>query len=165
MKGEYQVKKYAIRGIVSALLIGAGVWVGVNFASPLEAETNSLTPGSVDDPVVTKSYVEEQLAKLGGTPGGDTGTDTALEVVTVPAGKTLMAGQGTEVIVRVGKAIAYSSDASGIADLTGGTDLTKGKAVPTNHLLLFPREGRGILPDPNQNNGLTVLVKGSYTLQ
>lgn len=168
MKGEYQVKKYAIRGIVSALMIAAGVWVGVNFASPLEAETNALTPGSVDDPVVTKSYVDEQVAKLGGgTPGGETGagSDTALEVVTVPAGKTLMAGQGTEVIVRVGKAVAYSSDASGIADLTGGTDLTKGKAVPTNHLLLFPREGRGILPDPNQKNGLTVLVKGSYTLQ
>ncbi|OME87155.1 hypothetical protein BK120_04005 [Paenibacillus sp. FSL A5-0031] len=163
------MKKKVIRGLVAVVLVGAGVWVGVNFASPLEAESNALTPGSVEDPVVTKSYVDEQLAKLGGgTPGGGTTTpvaDTALEVVTVPAGKTLMAGQGTEVIVRVGKAIAYSSDASGIADLTGGTDLTKGKAVPTNHLLLFPREGRGILPDPNQKNGLTVLVKGKYSLQ
>ncbi|MGG1634775.1 hypothetical protein [Paenibacillus sp. NRS-1760] len=163
------MKKKVIRGLIAVVLVGAGVWVGVNFASPLEAESNALTPGSVEDPVVTKSYVDEQLAKLGGgTPGGGTTTpvaDTALEVVTVPAGKTLMAGQGTEVIVRVGKAIAYSSDASGIADLTGGTDLTKGKAVPTNHLLLFPREGRGILPDPNQKNGLTVLVKGKYSLQ
>lgn len=141
------------------------MWVGVNFASPLEAESNALTPGSAEDPVVTKSYVDEQLAKAGGGSTETPGANTALEVVTVPAGKTLMAGQGTEVIVRVGKAIAYSSDASGIADLTGGTDLTKGKAVPTNHLLLFPREGRGILPDPNQKNGLTVLVKGSYTLQ
>lgn len=163
------MKKKVIRGLVAVVLVGAGVWVGVNFASPLEAESNALTPGSVEDPVVTKSYVDEQLAKLGGgTPGGGTTTpvaDPALEVVTVPVGKTLMAGQGTEVIVRVGKAIAYSSDASGIADLTGGTDLSKGKAVPTNHLLLFPREGRGILPDPNQKNGLTVLVKGKYSLQ
>jgi hypothetical protein len=163
------VKKKVIRGLVAVVLVGAGVWVGVNFASPLEAESNALTPGSVEDPVVTKSYVDEQLAKLGGgSPGGGTTppvVDSALEVVTVPAGKTLMAGQGTEVIVRVGKAIAYSSDASGIADLTGGTDLTKGKAIPTNHLLLFPREGRGILPDPNQKNGLTVLVKGKYSLQ
>lgn len=159
------MKQKVLRGVVAAVLVGAGVWVGVNFASPLEAESNALTPGSAEDPVVTKSYVDEQLAKAGGGPIETPGTNTALEVVTVPAGKTLMAGQGTEVIVRVGKAIAYSSDASGIADLTGGTDLTKGKAVPTNHLLLFPREGRGILPDPNQKNGLTVLVKGSYTLQ
>jgi hypothetical protein len=171
LRGDYVVKQKALRGIAAVVLIGAGVWVGVNFASPLEAESNALTPGSVEDPVVTKSYVDEQLAKLGGgSPGGGTTpttpvADASLEVVNVPAGKTLMAGQGTEVIVRVGKAIAYSSDASGIADLTGGTDLVKGKAIPTNHLLLFPREGRGILPDPNQKNGLTVLVKGSYTLQ
>lgn len=168
LKGEYQVKQNVLRGLIAVVLVGAGVWVGLNFASPLEAESNTLTPGSVEDPVVTKSYVDEQLVKLsGGSAGGGTGTDAdaALEVVTVPAGKTLMAGQGTEVIVRVGKAIAYSSDASGIADLTGGTDLTAGKAVPANHLLLFPRVGRGILPDPAQKNGLTLLVKGSYTIQ
>lgn len=165
------MKQKGLRVLAAVVLVGAGVWAGVNFASPLEAESNALSPGSVEDPVVTKSYVDEQLAKLsGGSTGGSTdgsgaAESAALEVVTVPAGKTLMAGQGTEVIVRVGKAIAYSSDASGIADLTSGTDLTKGKAIPTNHLLLFPREGRGILPDPAQKNGLTVLVIGKYTLQ
>ncbi|WP_053377579.1 hypothetical protein [Paenibacillus sp. FJAT-27812] len=157
-----------VRLTIGAVLVSTGLVIGMMNSNTIEADGVSTSPGSVEDPVVTKSYVDEQLAKLGGgTPGGGTTpvAESALEVVTVPAGKTLMAGQGTEVIVRVGKAIAYSSDASGIADLTGGTDLTKGKAVPTNHLLLFPREGRGILPDPNQKNGLTVLVKGSYTLQ
>ncbi|WP_224725718.1 hypothetical protein [Paenibacillus vietnamensis] len=117
---------------------------------------------------MTKSYVDEQLAKLNeGSSGGDSGTvgETALEVVTVPSGKTLMAGQGTEVIVRVGKAIVYSSDSNGIADLTGGEDLKNGTAITKNHLILFPRAGRGILPDPAQTNGLTVLVRGSYTIQ
>lgn len=163
------MKKQGLRVLAAVVLVGAGVWAGVNFASPLEAESNALTPGSVEDPVVTKSYVDEKLAALngGGSTGGGTGTGTsaALEVVNVLPGQTLMAGQGTEVIVRVGKAIAYSSDASGIADLTGGTDLVKGKAIPTNHLLLFPREGRGILPDPAQKNGLTVLVIGKYSIQ
>ncbi|WP_223285352.1 hypothetical protein [Paenibacillus sp. PL91] len=162
------MKKIMVRLAIGAVLVSTGLAIGMMNSNAIEADGISSSPGSVEDPVVTKSYVDEQLAKLGGgSVGGGTtpGTDSALEVVTVPAGKTLMAGQGTEVIVRVGKAIAYSSDASGIADLTGGTDLTKGKAVPTNHLLLFPREGRGILPDPNQKNGLTVLVNGSYTLQ
>ncbi len=162
------MKKMMVRLTIGAVLVSTGLVIGMMNSNTIEADGVSTSPGSVEDPVVTKSYVDEQLAKLGGgTPGGGTTpvAESALEVVTVPAGKTLMAGQGTEVIVRVGKAIAYSSDASGIADLTGGTDLTKGKAVPTNHLLLFPREGRGILPDPNQKNGLTVLVKGSYTLQ
>ncbi|WP_424766639.1 hypothetical protein [Paenibacillus sp. sgz302251] len=164
------MKKNVIRGVVAAVIVGAGVWVGVNFASPLEAETNALTPGSVEDPVVTKSYVDEQIAKLnGGSVGGDTGTgtvaDASLEVVVVAPGQTLMASQGAEVIVRVGKAIAFSSDANGISNLTAGSDIANGKAIPTNHLLLFPRDGRGILPDPNQKNGLTVLVRGSYTLK
>lgn len=163
------MKKQGLRVLAAVVLVGAGVWAGVNFASPLEAESNALTPGSVEDPVVTKSYVDEKLAALngGGSTGGGTGTgaSAALEVVNVLPGQTLMAGQGTEVIVRVGKAIAFSSDASGIADLTGGTDLVKGKAIPTNHLLLFPREGRGILPDPAQKNGLTVLVIGKYSIQ
>lgn len=164
------MKQKAIRGIIAFVLIGLGVWVGVNFAKPLEAESNALTPGSVEDPVVTKSYVDEQIAKLngGGSTGGNTGgtgSGTALEVVAVPSGKILMAGAGTEVIVRVGKALAYSSDSNGVADLTDGTELKSGAAVPANHLLIFPREGRGIQPDPAQKNGLTVLVRGSYTLQ
>ncbi|CAM4371805.1 hypothetical protein L1N85_07895 [Paenibacillus alkaliterrae] len=162
------MKQNVVRGLVAAVLIGAGVWVGVNFASPIEAESNTLTPGSIEDPVVTKSYVDEQFAKLsGGSDGGGTGTgqDVALEVVSVPAGKTLMAGQGTEVIVRVGQAIAYSSDSNGISDLTAGADLKSGTVVPKNHLMLFPREGRGVLPDPAQPNGLTVLVRGSYSIQ
>jgi hypothetical protein len=166
--GFHKLKKMMVRLAIGAVLVSTGLAIGILNSNTIEADGVSSSPGSVEDPVVTKSYVDEQLAKLGGgsTGGGTTPVaDSALEVVTIPSGKTLMAGQGTEVIVRVGKAIAYSSDASGIADLTGGTDLTKGKAIPTNHLLLFPREGRGILPDPNQKNGLTVLVKGSYTLQ
>ncbi|MDQ0062019.1 hypothetical protein [Paenibacillus harenae] len=163
------MKQKVLRVLIACVLIGAGVWIGVSFVSPLEAESNTPTPGSVEDPVVTKSYVDEQLAKINGGGGtgntGGTGASATLEVVAVPAGKTLMAGAGTEVIVRVGKALAYSVDTNGVADLTDGTELKKGAAVPTNHLLIFPREGRGIHPDPAQNNGLTVLVRGSYTLQ
>ncbi|MGO4538695.1 hypothetical protein [Paenibacillus sp. 2TAB19] len=163
------MKQKLMRVLVASVLIGAGVWIGVSLGSPLEAESNTLTPGSVEDPVVTKSYVDEQLAKInGGGSGGSGGGSSAsatLEVVAVPAGKTLLAGAGTEVIVRVGKALAYSVDTNGVADLTDGTELKKGTPVPANHLLIFPREGRGIQPDPAQKNGLTVLVRGSYVLQ
>ncbi|MGO4373045.1 hypothetical protein AB4Z21_20230 [Paenibacillus sp. MCAF20] len=161
------MKQKVLRIVAACVLIGAGVWIGVNFVSPLEAESNTLTPGSVEDPVVTKSYVDEQLAKIngGGGSGGGSSASATLEVVAVPAGKILLAGAGTEVIVRVGKALAYSVDTNGVADLTDGTELKKGTAVPANHLLIFPREGRGIQPDPAQKNGLTVLVRGSYVLQ
>lgn len=166
----------------AVVLVTAGVWAGVVMAQPLEANSNALTPGSIEDPVVTKSYLEEQIAKLGlsgGSTGGNTGgtatpppttapgsgASVSLEVVEIPVGKTLMAAAGAEVVVRVGKAIAYSSDTNGISDLTAGTDIKKGYLVPTNHLIWFPREGRGIQGASDETKPLTVLVKGSYTLQ
>ncbi|RJX36995.1 hypothetical protein D3P09_25835 [Paenibacillus pinisoli] len=156
----------------AAVLIAAGVGVGMIMAKPLEANS-AVTPGTIEDPVVTKSYVDEQIAKLngGGNPGnnngnsGEAGASVKLEVVEVPVGKTLMASAGAEVVVRVGKAVAYSSDTNGISDLTGGVDIKSGKDVPTNHLIWFPRDGRGIKGHPDETNVLTVLVKGNYTIK
>ncbi|RIX51099.1 hypothetical protein D3P08_18490 [Paenibacillus nanensis] len=150
-------------------MITAGVWVGMVMAKPLEADS-AVTPGTIEDPVVTKSYVDEQIAKIsgGGTTGGSTdgaAEAAGLEVVEVPIGKTLMVSAGGEVVVRVGKAVAYSSDTNGISDLTGGIDIKSGKDVPTNHLIWFPRDGRGIKGHPDEIVPLTVLVKGSYTIK
>lgn len=171
------MKNKAFKVLSAAVLVTAGLCVGVIMAKPLEANSNAMTPGTIDDPVVTKSYVDEQIAKLGlsgGSTGGGTGGTTTptspsasatLEVVEVPVGKTLMAAAGTEVVVRVGKAVAYSSDTNGISDLTGGVDIKKGNPVPTNHLIWFPRDGRGIHGASDEKSPLTVLVKGSYTLK
>ena len=170
------MKQKILRSFIAVTLLGAGIWVGVRFVAPIEAESSSLTPGSVNDPVVTKSYVDEQIAKLTGTLPGGTGTTTpgttpgigsntgaaeTIEVVEMLAGKRLMADAGAEVIVRVGNAEAYSSDTNGISDLTAGADLQKGTVVPTNHLIIFPRVGRGITAVSN----LTVLVRGGYTIE
>lgn len=166
------MKQKVIRTLAAVVLIGSGIWVGAKFVAPIEAGSSSITPGSVNDPVVTKSYVDEQIAKLLGnvptqtpqpTPGTGTGSSSSdsLEVVEVLAGKTLMADAGAEVIVRVGKAVAYSSDTNGISDLTAGADLKKGTAVPTDHLIIFPRVGRGVTAESN----LTLLVRGGYSIQ
>jgi len=135
--------------------------------SKVEADGGS-TPGSVDDPLVTKAYVDTAVEKLvkqelekSGSAGGGS---MALEVVTVPWGAKLIVGDGGEMIVRSGKAIAYSSDANGLSDLTDGTDIKPGKAIGNNHLILNPRGERGVEADPKQAKGLIVLVRGSYTL-
>ena len=180
------MKRKVLKLSGAAVLIAVGVWIGIVVAKPLEANSNAIAPGSIEDPVVSKSYVDEQITKLlgnvGGTGGGNTGGsaggnngnngsggDTAanavLEVVEVPVGKVLMAAAGSEVVIRVGKAVAYSSDTNGISDLTGGVDIKSGKPVPTNHLIWFPREGRGIQAAPEETLPLTVLVKGNYTLK
>ncbi|MFD0673655.1 hypothetical protein [Cohnella sp. GCM10027633] len=88
-----------------------------------------------------------------------------MEVVTVPFGSKLIVSDGGEMIVRTGKAIAVSSDANGLSDLTDGLDIKPGKPITNNHLILNPRDKRGIEPDPKQTKGLIVLVRGAYTIQ
>ncbi|MFD0957897.1 hypothetical protein [Paenibacillus chungangensis] len=159
-------------------VLGAGIWIGSLWPSIVEGDGSSLIPGSAEDPVVTKSYVDEQIAKLKGsssnsgnsnggnntnTSGGNTAS-IKLEVVKVPAGQILMADAGTEVVVRVGDAVAYSSDTNGISDVTEGKDIKSGLPVPRNHLIWFPREGRGIQAAEGYAEPLTVLVKGPYTI-
>ncbi|CAI6082021.1 hypothetical protein [Cohnella sp. JJ-181] len=156
-----------IFGILVAASVVAG---GVNWYQSAYADVQQTTPGLSDDPIVTKSYVDQKIAELanGGTTGGNTSTESAsakLEVVTVPLGNKLMVSAGGEIVVRTGKAVAYSSDTNGLSDLTAGADIASGMPIATNHLILFPRDGRGIEPDPKQKNGLTVLVRGEYTLQ
>lgn len=148
-------------------LAAMAILTGVIAAQSTSQAESGATPGSADDPIVTKSYVDQkvaelvrqELAKVGGSGG------TALEVVTVPSGKRLIVTGGSEVIVRSGKAVAYSPDSNGLSDLTDGKDIAPGKPVPANHLILFPRDGRGIEADPASANGLIVLVRGTYHIE
>ncbi|PZD97892.1 hypothetical protein DNH61_00750 [Paenibacillus sambharensis] len=149
------------------------MWAGTLLSPEKELHADSVvvTPGSVEDPVVTKSYVDQKVAAAA---GGSAGTgaqqpsntsSSAIEIVSVKAGKILIAKDGAEVVVRAGKAVAYSEDSNGIADVTDGKDITNGKPVPNNHLILFPRGGRGIMVAPGVDSNLTVMVRGGYEIK
>lgn len=169
----------------AVVVIGGSLWAGSLLN--LTAEGASVTPGSSEDPVVTKSYVDQviqQALKGGGgasttpsvpttptTPtapssGGNAGTTSdAVEIVTVKPGQILIAGAGAEFVVRAGKAVIFSSDTNGVADLTDGVDIKNGGAVANNHLLSFPREGRGIQVLEGNTYSLTVMVRGAYSIR
>lgn len=171
----------------AAVLIGGGILAGSLINMQAEGAGVANQPGTSDDPVVTKSYVDQQIQKaLGGgagngstttkptTPdtGSGTGTSTGgaatsegIEVVTLKPGQTLIAKAGSEFIVRAGKAIIYSADANGVADLTEGKDVPNGEAAASNHLLSFPREGRGIQVAEGQKMSVTVMVRGGYVIK
>lgn len=143
--------------------------IGVTIGQVSRADSPS-TPGSADDPIVTKSYVDQKLAGIGngGTGNGGTGnnggtTDASFKVVTLNPGQTIKGGEGTEFILRGGTATAIASANGGVSDVTGGSDLAQGTAVELNHLLLTPRnDGRGL----KVGNGTAfVMVRGSYTVQ
>lgn len=170
-----------VKVALATLAIGTGVWIGAVYSNT--ATGASTTPGTADDPVVTKSYVDQQIQKALNGGGGTTtptkpttptnpttpsqpsqGTDEVKNVALKP-GKILIADAGAEFIVRSGNAVIYTEDSNGVADLTDGKDLLNGQAAPKNHLLSFPREGRGIQVKEGQKNGLIVMVRGGYTIK
>lgn len=166
------MKPYLKVGL-AALTIGAGIWIGATYNNT--ATGAATTPGTTEDPVVTKSYVDQQIQQaLNGGGGGSTnptnptepsqGADEVKNVALKP-GKLLIADAGTEFIVRSGNAVIYTEVSSGVADLTDGKDLLNGQVAPKNHLLSFPREGRGIQVKEGQTSNLIVMVRGGYTIK
>lgn len=163
--------------VLAVCLVGAGIWLG-NLVTSVSADATS-TPGSIDDPVVTKSYVDNMLgggadeakkelrAMIEGFKAevNKAAAGIPSEVVVVKPGQTLMAHAGAQFVLRAGRGVAYSSDANGISDVTDGVDIKSGMTVPNNHLILFPREGRGVMPNPEHAGDLTVLVLGSYEIK
>ncbi|WP_027364687.1 hypothetical protein [Desulfotruncus alcoholivorax] len=104
------------------------------------------SPGSVNDPLVTKSfvvkYVQESLAQLGQVKGGGSleWSTSALE-----PGQQFIGKSGTEFIVRSGEAVVVDPSGSGIVDLTAGKNVSAGMTAEKNHLFTIPREdGRGV---------------------
>ncbi|MCZ1264107.1 hypothetical protein [Paenibacillus tundrae] len=189
---------------LAALAIGVGVWVGSVYSNTAIG-AGTIQPGTADDPVVTKSYVDQQIqqalsgkistgsgntssgadsnvgngSNTGSTgtgnssnTGGDTtlpplvsGASDALEIVMVKPGQQLIGATGAEFIVRSGKAVIVSEGTNGVADLTDGVDLTNGQEAPNNHLLSFPKDGRGITVLEGNKYSLTVMVRGGYSLK
>lgn len=168
-------------------LLGCGLWAGSLLNNTASGAGATTQPGTSEDPVVTKSYVDQQIQKaLGGgvvstptpsvptpaapvpsTPTNNTNTNAseAVVIVDVKPGQKLIADAGAEFIVRSGKAVMYTLDTSGAADLTDGKDVTNGQTITTNHLLSFPRDGRGIMVQDGNKYNLIVMVRGGYSIQ
>lgn len=165
-------------------VLGTMLVVGLFYiGGTVSVHSQATVPGSIDDPIVSKSYVDEQLAKLRAELSGQnsasqpapapaptpapqvpsSGTAAALVVEELSAGQSLIGGAGTEIIIRTGKAVILTNEhGEGIPDLTAGTDL-KGTEVPLNHHLLVPRnDGRGVkvIEGP-----CFIMVRGDYMIQ
>ena len=122
--------------------------------------------GSANDPLVTKSYVDSQIAAISG--GGslsklESTVKAQEEMINVlPEGSSITGMQGTEIIVRSGSGLVLASDGGGLQDMTEGTDLLGSSEVPKYHLVIIPREdGRGIYATKD----LIVMVRGGYNIQ
>ncbi|NGQ95617.1 hypothetical protein G3578_10675 [Brevibacillus sp. SYP-B805] len=146
-----------LKGGIAALLLGMAV-----MATQAWAAGGSGVPGSADDPVVTKSYVDQQIQQALATAGG-----SSLKVVELTPGHTLYGMEGTEFIVRTGSVIAVAGvHGDGLTDITAGVDLRGGAPVAPNHLLLIARsDSRGLRLAPNYKGTAYIMVRGKYELK
>ncbi len=130
-------------------------------------------PGGADDPIISKSYIDNVLmpqikdyieSRLKGvSPEENNGKNSAetFTVVSMSKGQKMTCEAGCELILRMGQAEIFSTEKGGIADTTAGYDLANKTNMPSNHLLIVPvGDGRGIIAQ----NDVLVMVKGGYTL-
>jgi hypothetical protein len=149
-------KQWVVLGL--AVTFAAGLYLG----NTAQADTGRAEPGSIDDPIVTKSYVDEKFQQYQPAAGGG----ASLKVVALQPGQQLIAFEGTEFIARTGKLYSIVSAGGGIPNLTEGKDLGKDALIPLNHMLLFPRsDGRGIRLDPNSKGAGYIMVRGTYEVR
>ena len=128
-------------------LISLSVVVVALFAAVVSAAQ----PGTQEDPLVTKSYLENIIAQ-----------ETQFRVVEVQAGKSVIGDAGTEMILRMGTCTVIGTQSGGVSDVTMGYDLANGTSVQGNHLLIVPRaDGRGI----KTHTYTLVMIKGKYTIK
>ena len=139
------IKKLNHSILIITLIIVFGIVIGTG-------EVMGVAPGSNQDPLVSKSYVDSRIEAVMDLIGklssnNDTSTSDSLmtyEVVEVAAGKSLIGYQGTEIILRGGKGLAITAPLGGLQDMTEGTDILSGQDIPKYHLIIIPRDdGRG----------------------
>ena len=112
-------------------------------------------PGSEQDPLVSKSYVDSKIEAL-----LSPAVVEQMEVVELPADKTNSPSRHRDHRPER-SAVVIDSVSGGLCDVTAGKD-QKGENAPANHLLLVPRDdGRGI----QAVSGTIVMVRGTYTLE
>lgn len=84
------------------------------------------------------------------------------EVIEVKKGQTIIGEQGTEMILRSGRAKAIASESGGLQNITAGTDIKQQETIPQYHLLLIPRsDGRGFEMDADG----WIMIRGDYRIQ
>lgn len=167
-----QMKKH-VRSVTIILVILLLVSISVNVVLALDG--TQAEPGSEQDPLVSRSYVDSAAAKndslisqlqnaiaeLKTQIGQGGGSSEGFTVVEVEAGKVILTGGGTEILLRSGNAKAVAGQYGGLADVTGAKDLAAGAAVAANHLLISSRDdGRGLKASVK----CYLLVRGAYKM-
>ena len=88
------------------------------------------SPGTVSDPLVTKSYIDHFFK---------------FRSVVFPNKTKVKPNAGALLIIRSGELKLTAPKGKGIVDLTAGKEIKSGQILPLNHLLIIPDSAEYIL--------------------
>lgn len=134
---KYGKKLWIVMG-VAVLTVGA-------FFTGHSAGAASKTPGSMGDPLITRGYLEERLAAVGG----------GMEKVQLSRGEILTGEIGTEIVVLGG---SLTAEGTGLVDLSTGTLTEEDTSLFLYHNYVAAEEGAGC----EALSSCVLLVFGKY---
>ncbi len=148
------IKKAAAALMLAALCI-------VMFKAGEVSASQTGTPGSVNDPLITKSYLDKRLEEFdaGNTTTADSGKSSAgMEKLQLSKSVYVSAKEGTMIVLMEGSAYA-SGD--GLINITKGEALSDGMTVSKYNTFLVTKDNTGIKAD----SSAIVYIAGEYTLK
>ena len=145
-----KIKKIVIVAVIliicTAGVFKAGMYVGA---------ANDAKPGSVNDPLITKSYLDSYMSSFNLSGNSET---SGYEKVTLSKGSTLVGYEGTEILLYSGNANAYVKGAS-LVNVTMGEACADGMTLGKYCVYVCPDSDSGI----KAQSSVVVYVKGKYT--
>ena len=134
-------RKYIVYAVGGVLLLCATFFTGHR------AGAASKTPASVEDPLITLSYLDKRLA-----------TQEGYTAVSLKKGQSVTGSVGTGLILLSGSATATGA---GVVDLTEGSLTGEDLSLFLYHSYIVPVEKGGC----TALSSCTLLVSGEYTVQ
>lgn len=129
-------------------------YLTAKFTPQMEQKMDELVDEKADE--LTKKF-DEAIARV---PAGGSG-DSVFSVVTLSKGQTLVGDVGCEVMLRVGSATCAADGATGLIDVTDGSNLGDGKSLAKNHLYMVTISTRSVKAAADT---VKLLVRGPYTI-
>ncbi len=118
----------------------------------------------INDPALIDAVASAVMSKMdtnqGNTAGGDTGNGVYRRV-DLTSGQTAKCAIGTEIILRLGSAVATGSSNPAMVDISDSSSLNSGASLKSNHLYFVTIKDNGFKAG---SNGCTVFIRGTYTV-
>lgn len=145
-----KMKKVAI--VLIIVVIGS---LGIFKAGMLVGAAGEAKPGSVNDPLITKSYLESYISSLGLS--GNSAASGYVRV-TLKKGNILVGNEGTEIMLYSGSANAYVKGQQ-LVNLTIGEAYGDGMTLGKYCVYMCPDKSSGVVA----MSDVVLYVKGNYT--